>query len=296
MIQEIAPHRFDNQYHPRMPRLDDMVLLYRKNRIYMQEDGKYPTVKELAEEDRMQLQYLFQMDHVAYFTLLKEPRYLPAGYAFLVTRHLRGLHNNHIAFAGISGYQLWSWYQSRMFCGSCGRSMQHDEKERMMRCTHCGNVEYPKICPAVIVGVIKGDSIILTRYAGRSYTKDALIAGFCEIGETLEQTVRREVMEEVGLKVKNIQYYKSQPWSFTDTLLMGFFCEVDGDDKIVLDENELSSARFVRREDIMEDEEQISLTGEMMQMFKHGSISIKNIENVCYNECNKKHEEEKECV
>ena len=77
---------------------------------------------------------------------------------------------------------------------------------------------------------------------------------------------------------------------------MGFFCEVDGDDKIVLDENELSSARFVRREDIMEDEEQISLTGEMMQMFKHGSISIKNIENVCYNECNKKHEEEKECV
>ena len=73
--------------------------------------------------------------------------------------------------------------------------------------------------------------------AGREYKKYALLAGFTEIGETLEETVSREVMEEVGLKVKNITYYKNQPWAFSDTLLMGFFCELDGSDQVKLDEN-----------------------------------------------------------
>ena len=79
----------------------------------------------------------------------------------------------------------------------------------------------------MIVGVTDGDEILLTKYAGRAFTKYALIAGFAEIGESIEDTVRREVMEEVGLKVKNLRYYKSQPWSFSDTLLMGFFVQVE---------------------------------------------------------------------
>ena len=77
----------------------------------------------------------------------------------------------------------------------------------------------------------------MSKYAGREYKKYALLAGFTEIGETLEETVSREVMEEVGLKVKNITYYKNQPWAFSDTLLMGFFCELDGSDQVKLDEN-----------------------------------------------------------
>jgi NADH pyrophosphatase NudC (nudix superfamily) len=82
-------------------------------------------------------------------------------------------------------------------------------------------MEYPKICPAVIVGIVNGDKILMSTYANSSKTSYALIAGFAEIGETIEDTVRREVMEEVGLKVKNIRFYKSQPWSFTDTLSDG---------------------------------------------------------------------------
>ena len=81
----------------------------------------------------------------------------------------------------------------------------------MMRCSACGNTVYPKIAPAVIVGVINGDKILLTKYNGRAYKKYALIAGFTEIGETAEETVAREVMEEAGIKVKDITYYKSQP-------------------------------------------------------------------------------------
>jgi NAD+ diphosphatase len=97
-----------------------------------------------------------------------------------------------------------------------------------MQCTECHNIVYPRISPAVIVAVMDGNRILMTKYAGRVFKKYALIAGYAEIGETLEETVRREVMEEVGLKVKNIRYYKSQPWAFDDSLLSGFFCELDG--------------------------------------------------------------------
>lgn len=150
--------------------------------------------------------------------------------------------------------------------------MRHDTKERMVRCEKCGNMEYPKICPAVIVGVTSGNRLLLTKYAGRDYKKYALIAGFAEIGESIEDTVRREVMEEVGLQVKNLRFYKSQPWSFSDTLLMGFYCELDGGDTITLEEEELSFAQWFEREEIPEGTDEISLTNEMIRSFKNGEI------------------------
>ncbi len=107
------------------------------------------------------------------------------------------------------------------------------------------------------------------RHRGRTASY-ALIAGFTEIGETLEETVQREVMEEVGLKVKNIRYYKSQPWSFSSTLLCGFFCDVDGDTDITLDTEELSVGEWFEREDIPLEDDGISLTREMIGVFKTG--------------------------
>ena len=104
--------------------------------------------------------------------------------------------------------------------------MVHDKKERMMRCEYCGQMEFPKICPAVIIGVTDGNRLLMSKYAGRDYKKYALIAGFAEIGETIEETVQREVMEEVGLKVKNLRYYKSQPWSFFGYTVVWIFCGV----------------------------------------------------------------------
>lgn len=112
-----------------------------------------------------------------------------------------------------------------------------DEKERMLRCPSCGHLIFPTIAPAVIVGVTDGNRIILTTYAAREYKRYALIAGFTEIGETVEETVRREVMEEVGIPVKNIRYYKSQPWGFDSNLLMGFFCQADRKSQMSMDWN-----------------------------------------------------------
>ncbi len=129
---------------------------------------------------------------------------------------------------------------------------------------------YPRICPAVIVAVRHGDKLLVSKYAGREYKNIALLAGFAEVGETIEETVHREVMEEVGIKVKNLQFYKSQPWCFTDTLLFGFFCDLDGDDTLKVDHGELATAGWIDRQDIPEDTEKASLTMEMMTLFKQG--------------------------
>ena len=99
-----------------------------------------------------------------------------------------------------------------------------------------------------------------------------MIAGFTEIGETVEETVRREVMEEVGIPVKNIRYYKSQPWGFDSNLLMGFFCELDGEDGITLDTDELAMAEWFERDKMPVEAEDLSLTNEMMMAFKHGKV------------------------
>ena len=141
-----------------------------------------------------------------------------------------------------------------------------------MLCPSCGRHEYPVLMPAVIVGVTNGDKLLLSKYEGRNFKLHALIAGFAEIGETIEETVHREVMEEVGIRVKNLRYYKSQPWSFTDTLLMGFFCELDGEDGITLDTDELAMAEWFEREQMPVEAEDLSLTNEMMMAFKHGKM------------------------
>ena len=142
-----------------------------------------------------------------------------------------------------------------------------------MVCPECGNTAYPRIMPAVIVGVINGDSILITRYR-KGYQHNALVAGFTEIGETLEETVAREVMEETGVHVKNIKYYKSQPWGMASDLLTGFFCEADGSTEIKMDENELQYAEWVKREDVVLQPGRNSLTNEMMMAFKDGRTDL----------------------
>ena len=137
-----------------------------------------------------------------------------------------------------------------------------------MVCPKCGLIEYPKICPAVIVAVSDGERLLVSRYRDRPFRGWALIAGFVEIGETLEDTVRREVLEETGLRVKNLRYYKSQPWALSGSLLAGFFCELDGDDTISLQEDELSVGKWAHADDLELEDDGISLTREMILKFK----------------------------
>lgn len=278
MIQDIAPHHFDNTYRPEPPDRDSIILYYEDRACLMKsgtDEIQFPVFAELEQiyascyEEYI---YLFAIDGERYYlTPGIDLKQLP-GYVLKKTEVFRSAEPQHKAFAGITGYQLSRWYQSHRFCGFCGHPTRQDQKERMLYCEACGSMEYPKICPAVIIGLTDGNRILMSKYAGRTYKKYALLAGFTEIGETIEETVRREVMEEVGLKVKNIRYYKSQPWSFSDTLLMGFYCDLDGEDHITLDREELALAEWFEREEIPVEPSRDSLTNEMIIKFKNHEV------------------------
>lgn len=273
MIQDIAPHSYHNEYRPHRPNKDSVGMCFANGKLCVKtnRDGiAFPSFEELEDKNPDIYEnyvYLFEVDQKSYYLLknveVEECELFSRG-------DLRGKEPQFLAFAGVTAFQLYNWYESNKFCGRCGGTMKHDEKERMMRCENCGQMEYPKISPAVIIGVTNGNKLLLTKYAGREYTKYALVAGFVEIGESVEETVKREVMEEVGLKVKNITYYKSQPWSFSDTILLGFYAELDGDDTITLDTDELAVGEWFEREEIPVYEKSISLTNEMILHFKHG--------------------------
>ena len=156
------------------------------------------------------------------------------------------------------------------YCGNCATPTVHDEKERMMRCPNCGNLIFPRIAPAAIIGLTNGDKLMLSTYANRNYKRYGLLAGFIEIGETAEEAVAREVLEEVGLKVKNIRYYKSQPWGIAGNLSVGYFCDLDGDDTVHLDEEELATAEWFDRSELPAEDDGISLTREMIRIFGEG--------------------------
>lgn len=192
-------------------------------------------------------------------------------YEFIPIAQLRNYQPKHRVFAGMVGYEYHAWYDTHHFCGRCGSKMQHGIVERMLQCPECGCMEFSRLFPAVIIGIVdrQRNKVLVSRYAGRQYKSYALIAGFCEMGETVEQTVHREVVEEVGLKVTNLRYYKSQPWPPSSSLLFGFFCDLDGESSITLDDHELEEAEWLSREDLPDDED-YSLTREMMGVLRRG--------------------------
>ena len=297
MIQDIAPSIMHNEFKNYELRDKDYLISFdSKGKIllgkeYAKEDSEeytkvlFPTASE-SNVDREKTVYLFSIDDKRFFLSLNEASASTQDssgdssssadsdskiLSYYTVREVRDQFTGKEVFAVFTAYHLWKWYSDNIYCGKCAEKIEIDKKERALRCPKCGNVIYPRINPAVIVGVTKGDSILITKYR-TGYAHNALVAGFTEIGETLEETVAREVMEETGVKVKNIRYYKSQPWGMAQDMLVGFYCEADGDGEIHMDENELKYAEWVKREDIVLQPNNFSLTNEMMKQFKINNI------------------------
>ena len=256
------------------------MLVYGEQGLLCRAEGDglaFPSAEELEEAYPAVFReavFLFRIDKEHYFGLPgAEPGPFGA-FRYLSKQRLRNVRPIWQAFVSITGFQLAEWYVQNRFCGQCGAKMKRHDTERAMQCTSCGRISYPQICPSVIVGILHDGKILLTKYAPSHsrFQNYALVAGYVEVGESLEDTVRREVMEEVGLHVKNIRYYKSQPWSFSGALLAGFFCEADGDAQIMMDRGELSAAEWFEREALPKErsEAAISLTGEMIEAFREG--------------------------
>lgn len=143
------------------------------------------------------------------------------------------------------GIQLAEFYRSHRWCGYCGHEMHHSKTEWACLCGHCRQRYYPQIAPCIIVAIRRGDEILLAQHTRHRNGVFTVLAGFVEVGETLEQTVAREVMEESGITVKNLRYVSSQPWPFPQSLMMAFMADYAAGD-INIDPKELLSAGWYR--------------------------------------------------
>ena len=273
MIQDIAPYKLYNEYRPQAKPEDESRVLccfekYVLIRLKTEEkSAEFPRLSELPVIDPEELVYAFSVDETPYFLYIGKEQQKADAYEYANIHNIRHLLSNVFGMIIYTGIHLHHWYNSSKFCGCCGQKLQHSKRERAMCCPDCGKTFYPRLNPAVIVGVTDGDKILVTKYKS-GFAHFALVAGFTEIGETLEETVMREVMEETGLCVKNIRYYKSQPWGMADDILVGFYCDVDGDRTIRIDEQELKIAEWKERAEIELQPDDYSLTNEMMQCFK----------------------------
>lgn len=286
MIQDIAPLRLANEYQKKEVEKKSRILGFREKQIFLSNEGGqltypcYEEIEEVCKEKKIEVpacQFLFSIGEEDFF--LADVREIGSfkNYDYHDMFEIRSMKPKELVLAGATAWHLYVWYRDNQYCGRCGKALQHEEKVRALKCPVCGNLVFPKIAPAVIVAVTNGEYILMTKYANRQYKRYALIAGFTEIGETAEETVAREVMEEAGVKVKNIRYYRSQPWGFDSNLLLGYFCELDGDGTITMDEEELSVAEWVHYSEVPEDQEKLSLTREMMTYFRE-SFEAENIE------------------
>ena len=275
MIQDIAPKKFYNPIRFDTITAKDKVVLFDERSVLIQRNDQneliIPSFCELKEQKEEKFQYAFSIDQTRYF--IKKAEYMQEkeqveGYSYEALSTIRQLISKEICFAVMSAWHLAGWYRDNRFCGRCATPTIHSQKERMLYCPDCGNMIYPKIAPAVIIGVVDRDRLLLSKYAGREYKKYALLAGFTEFGETAEETVAREVFEEVGLHIGKPKYYKSQPWGIDSNILYGFFVSLNGEAKISLDPNELSLAEWLERGKIPAGDDGISLTREMIGFFE----------------------------
>jgi len=275
MLHNLNDSVYDNQFRARVPEKDDILFVYKHGKALLRVDGTEllpARLGDFSDVSPAQCRSLFRINN-QYYSMLRfsDEVSIPEGYSWLGVGDYRVLRPMEQLFPVAVGGSLARWYEDNRYCGRCGAENQDSNNERALVCPSCGKTIYPKICPAVIVAVRNGNKLLLTKYANRQNANYALIAGFAEIGEPIEDTVHREVLEETGVHVKNLTFYKSQPWVFTDTLLMGFYCDLDGDDMITLQQDELAVGEWVERENVPPDIGKLSLTAEMMEQFRIGA-------------------------
>ncbi len=158
------------------------------------------------------------------------------------------------------------WYISHQFCGRCATKTQLDEKDMMLKCPSCGQVHYPRIAPAIIVAIRKDDELLMAKHSYHDNIHYALIAGFVEPGESIEEAVHREVAEEVGIRIKNLKYMKSQSWPFPNSLMLAFTAEYESGD-INVDGDEIVKAKWFKKDEIIRYDSDISISDWLIQNF-----------------------------
>ncbi len=159
--------------------------------------------------------------------------------------------------------QVAQWFYDHRFCGRCGQETHQDHIDRAKICTHCELRFYPRISPCMIVLIRRGEEILLAHHQRATRVMYSTLAGFVEAGESVEDCVRREVMEEVGLKVGKLEYFRSQPWPFPGQLMLGFFAEYESGE-IQIDPVEIVDAKWFRYDQLPQTPAPASVAGQLI--------------------------------
>lgn len=197
---------------------------------------------------------------------LDRHRALPAALEWIELRALFGSIRDELLWVAGRANQLVDWDQSHRFCGRCGEPTEDKADERAKQCPRCGLTNYPRLSPAVIAAVLRGDQILLARNKRFKIPMFSVLAGFVEPGETLEACVEREIREEVGITVKNIRYFGSQPWPFPNSLMIGFVAEYAGGE-ITVDKHEIAEAGWFSKLNLPRVPPSISIARRLIDWF-----------------------------
>lgn len=190
----------------------------------------------------------------------------PEGMGFYPLRHLFNHGEESLFFLGGRAFQIMNWDRMSQYCGQCGLKTEPSPSERAKVCPKCDQLNFPRLSPAIIVAVIRGDKILLAHSKRHPRGMYSVLAGFVEPGETLEECVRREVKEETGVKVTNIQYFGSQPWPFPDSLMIAFTAEyVSGD--LRMDDDEILDADWYKADKMPPIPGKISIARNLIDWF-----------------------------
>ncbi len=257
---------------PEVAPLNAFWFLFRNERLLVvKEDEKtgIPNTKDIAESgiSHGKPHFFGVLDRVPCYTAeLETDENPPGGFMLMELRKVfRGFETDQVQAAGLAGHLL-AWHRNHQYCSRCGRPNVDKEDERAKICTDCGLINYPRLSPAIIVAVIRDEKILLANSPRFPEAFYSVLAGFVEPGETLEDCVRREVFEEVGILVKNIRYFGSQPWPFPDSLMLGFTAEYDGGE-IQVDGVEISHAEWFRADKLPRIPPKISISRELIDWF-----------------------------
>ncbi|MCU0587574.1 MAG: NAD(+) diphosphatase [Syntrophobacteraceae bacterium] len=190
----------------------------------------------------------------------------PEGWTFQGLRRLFGVLEDDLYSVAVRAKQIVFWDRTHQYCGQCGISTLSMEDERARTCPSCGLASFPRLSPAVIVAVTRGDELLLARAQRFPQGFYSVLAGYVEPGETLEECVAREVREEVGIEVRNIRYFGSQSWPFPHSLMVAFTAEHAGGD-IRPDPTEIADAGWFKRDGLPWIPEKISIARRLIDWF-----------------------------
>lgn len=228
---------------------ETICFAFRKHELLVKMSGQAPEIPRIDEVLFFSLQpppnrYVGEFEsRPGFFMDLPDDFAAPSGMVFTGLRGLFGLLKDELFALAGRAYQMIQFEQIHRYCGRCGSPTEFKKNEYAKICPDCNLTSYPGVNPAIIVAVTKEKQILLGRSHRHPKGRYSVLAGFVEPGETLEECVQREIREEVGLEVKNILFFGSQPWPFPNSLMIGFTAEHAGGE-IVIDNNEILDANW----------------------------------------------------